>query len=84
MVIPNDADIQFYKDKGYRVIAAPIDFKAKALEDLERMLCDYAGISSASVNKYMSAERVTEAINPDFKNPFPDIIETGNGSEDVD
>ena len=61
----------------------PIDFKAKFLEDIERNLCDFAGISSSSMNKYMSGAIVNDCINKDYKNPFPDIIEVGNGPEDL-
>lgn len=84
IVIP-DSDINIldtYKEKGYKIVKAPIDFRSKALEDLERMLCDYAGISSFSSNKYMSATIINDCINEEFKNPFPDIIETGNGKDD--
>lgn len=84
VVIP-DSDINIldtYKEKGYKIVKAPIDFRSKALEDLERMLCDYAGISSFSSNKYMSATIINDCINEEFKNPFPDIIETGNGKDD--
>ena len=84
VIIPDNSDLQFYKDKGYRIVKVPIDFKSKALEDLERTLCDYAGISSASSNKFISASRVLEVVNEDWQNPLPDIIETGNGPEDVD
>lgn len=83
-VIPDDADLQSYKDRGYTILQVPIDFKAKALEDLERTLCDYAGISSASSNKFMSAERVLDITNDTWNNPLPDIIETGNGPQDTD
>lgn len=85
VVVPQqDEDkLNVYKEKGYHIIEAPIDFRAKALEDLERMLCDYAGISSASSNKYLSASRINDTIKDEFKNPFPDIIETGNGVDDV-
>ena len=66
VIIPDNSDIQFYKDKGYRIVKVPIDFKSKALEDLERTLCDYAGISSASSNKFISASRVLEVVNEDW------------------
>lgn len=85
IVIPDeDRDkLQQYADKGYTIIEAPIDFRAKALEDLERMLCDFAGISSFSSNKFMSAERVADVIDENIKNPMPDIIKVGNGKEDT-
>lgn len=85
IVIP-DSDIDklvLYKERGYKIIEVPIDFKAKFLEDIDRNLCDFAGISSASSNKYMSAQIVMDCINQEYKNPLPDIIETGNGKEDT-
>lgn len=82
IVLPDNADLDTYKEKGYSIVKAPIDFKAKALEDLERMLCDYAGISSFTANKYLSAGNITECIDNNFSNPLPDIIETGNAKDD--
>ena len=85
IVIPDsDTDkLDFYKQRGYQILEVPIDFKAKFLEDIERNLCDFAGISSSSMNKYMSAKIVSDCINEEFKNPFPDVIEVGNGPEDT-
>lgn len=85
IVIPDeDYDkLHLYKERGYKIIEAPVDFKSKFLEDIDRNLCDFAGISSSSSNKYMSGQVVSDTINPDFKNPFPDILEIGNGKEDT-
>lgn len=85
IVIPDeDIDkLDLYKQRGYQILETPIDFKSKALEDLERTLCDFAGISSSSVNKYMSASIINDVIHSEYKNPFPDIIETGNGKQDT-
>lgn len=84
IVIPDkDADnLQPYREKGYKIIEAPIDFKSKALEDIDRMLCDYAGISSFSANKFISAKRLSSIVRKDIQNPFPEIIEVGNGHDD--
>ena len=84
IVIPEkDRDnLQYYKNKGYQIIEAPIDFKAKALEDIDRALCDYAGISSFSASKFLSAERVNDIIDETIHNPMPDIICVGNGKHD--
>ena len=84
IVIP-DTDINnltAYKERGYKILEVPIDFKAKFLEDIDRNLCDFAGVSSASSSKYMSAQVVMECINSEYKNPLPDIIEVGNDKED--
>lgn len=85
IVIPdNDRDkLDEYRKRGYQVIEAPIDFKAKAIEDIERMLCDFAGISSFSSNKFLSAGRVSDVVDKTIHNPFPDIIEVGNDRDDT-
>lgn len=85
LVIPDDEtdNLDKYKEKGYKILEVPIDFKAKFIEDIERNLCDFAGISSSSLNKYMSAQAVKEVINPALKNPFTkDVLEIGNGPDD--
>ena len=87
-VIPDsDNDkLDVYKEKGYKILEVPRFFKAKFLEDIDRNLCDIAGISTTSSNKYMSANAVMDVIHKEYKNPFPDIIETGiskNGQEDL-
>ena len=84
LVIPDEDNdkLDQYKERGYKILEVPRYFKAKFLEDLERNLCDIAGVSVTSSNKYMSAELVNAAINKEFKNPFPDIIETGNNPQD--
>ena len=85
VVIPDkDRDnLQQYREKGYDIIESPIDFRAKALEDLDRMLCDYAGISSFSSNKYLSAGRLSDIVFDTFENPMPDIIKVGNDKNDT-
>ena len=85
LVIPDDDinNLDNYRARGYQILEVPMDFKAKFLEDIERNLCDFAGISSSSMNKYMSGQIVSDCINEDYKNPFPDIIEVGNGPEDL-
>ena len=84
IVVP-DRDVNnldSYKEKGYRILEVPRFFRAKFLEDIDRNLCDIAGISSSSLNKYMSAEMVMATVNKDYKNPFPDVIEVGNAPDD--
>lgn len=85
-VVINDKDentLNTYKDKGYTIIKVPVDFKERFMQDIERNLCDFAGISSSSLSKYMAGEVVKDCINDEFKNPFPDIIEVGNAKEDL-
>ena len=85
IVIPFDAydRLDEFKEKGYQLLEVPIDFKNNAKEDLERMLCDFAGISSTSSNKYISPTAVNNCINKAYHNPFPDILEIGTGSDDI-
>lgn len=85
IVIPDDDEnnLDIYRQKGYRILEVPRFFRAKFLEDIDRNLCDIAGISTSSLNKYMSAEVVLETVNEDFKNPLPDIIEVGNDPADT-
>ena len=85
IVIPDEDinDLDLYKSKGYKILEVPIDFKAKFLEDIDRNLCDFAGISSSSMSKYMSGAIVSDCIDEEYKNPFPDIIEVGNGKDDL-
>jgi hypothetical protein len=85
IVIPDDDinNLSLYKERGYKILEVPIDFRAKFLEDIDRNLCDFAGVSSASSSKYMSAQMVMDCINQEYKNPLPDVIETGNGKDDT-
>ena len=84
IVIPDEDkdNLTPYKERGYKIIEVPTDFKAKFLEDIDRNLCDFAGISSASSSKYISARIVMDCINEEYKNPLPDVLEIGNGKED--
>ena len=81
-VVPDGADIEQYKKRGYELIEVPIDFKEDAMKDLNRTLCDFAGISSFSSNKFISAEMVNDCVSADVFNPMPDVIRVGNGSDD--
>ena len=83
VIADEDVDkLDDYREQGYKILEVPVDFKAKFLEDIDRNLCDFAGVSSASSSKYMSAQVVMDAINKEYKNPLPDILEIGNGKED--
>lgn len=86
IVIPDsDKDnLEAYQKRGYKLLEVPIDFKAKFLQDIDRNLCDFAGISSSSTNKYMSGQVVADCVFDEYKNPFiNDILEIGNGKEDT-
>lgn len=84
IIIPSDAkDLTPYKEKGYKILEVPLFFKKQFMEDLDRQLCDIAGVSTSSTNKYMSPEFVLECINDKLENPFPDILTIGNAKEDL-
>lgn len=82
-VLDDDANEMDYVKKGYRIIRPPIDLRAQFLDDIDRALCDFAGISSTQLSKFISGDAVTDCIDPKRKNPFvKDIIEVGFGKED--
>lgn len=82
-VIPDEDATSVWRDKGYKIIEAPIDFKSNFLDDIERALCDYAGISSSEISKYISGVAVQEIKNLEMVNPFTkEILEIGNSQED--
>lgn len=83
VVIPDDEDSNSYIAKGYKIIEAPIDFKADFLDDIDRALCDFAGISSSNISKYISAQAFYELITSRIHNPFSrDTLEIGNAPDD--
>lgn len=86
MVIPKEDNnnLDSYRNRGYKILEVPIDFRSKFLQDMDRTLCDFAGISSSSTGKYMSGQVVADCINETWKNPFSnDVLEIGNGKEDT-
>lgn len=84
LVIEEDEPDEAYISKGYKIIKAPIDFLSNFLDDIDRALCDYAGISSTEISKYISGVALQEVITDKIQNPFTkDIIEVGNASDDT-
>ena len=85
IVIPDDEynNLDAYRKRGYQILEVPIDFKAKFLEDIERNLCDFAGVSSSASSKYISAAAVNLVVKEEFKNPLPDKLEIGNAPDDT-
>lgn len=81
--IRENEDEELYIKKGYRILNIPIDFKEDFILNPDRALCDFAGIASSELSKYISGQAVTDIINPNLQNPFTkDIIEVGNAPED--
>lgn len=84
LVIPDEEPSSIYIAKGYKIIDVPVDFKADFLDDIERALCDFAGISSSDISKYISGLAWSNIQNNQLKNPFvQDILEIGNGIDDA-
>lgn len=82
-VLKDTDDIDEYIKKGYSIIKPPVTLKANFLDDIERALCDFAGISSTELSKYINGAAVTDCLNYNRKNPFvKDIIEVGNAKDD--
>ena len=83
LVIPDGEDERLYIAKGYKILPVPIDFKADFIDDIDRALCDFAGISSSSITKYINGQAVTDIINDAKSNPFQcEILEIGNANDD--
>lgn len=79
----NVTDLTPFRDKGYRIIEVPVDLRPDFIDDIDRALCDYAGISSSDLSTYISGVRLSECKDPSLYNPFiKDIIEVGNAPTD--
>lgn len=83
-VIPdNVTDVSTYRSRGYRILDVPIDLRPDFIDDIDRALCDFAGISSSELTTYISGVRWAECKHKELRNPFSkDVIEVGNGPQD--
>lgn len=82
-IIPENEDEGIYRKQGYRIIDVPIDLRPEFVDDIDRALCDFAGISSSNLSTYISGARWEECKCDDVINPFTkDIIEVGNAPDD--
>lgn len=83
VILEENPDLKRYKEKGFKTLSVPIEFKANFLENIDRALCDYAGISSSDITKYISAARLQDVKSDQFLNLFTrDVIEVGNAPDD--
>ena len=83
LIIPDNEDELEYIKKGYKIINVPDDFKADFIDDIDRALCDFAGISSSSITKYINGAAVKDLLINTIQNPFQkEILEIGNGPDD--
>ena len=86
-VLPLDIeekDLDNWRAKGYRILDVPIEYYAKFVEEIDRALCDYAGVSSSDLLTYISGTRLQAVKDDNLTNPFTkDIIEVGNSPKDL-
>lgn len=83
-IIPKDTPIKPYIDKGYSIIDVPIEYYPDFYENIDRALCDFAGVSSSDITKYIAGYRLNAIKDTTIKNPFSkDIIEVGNAPDDT-
>lgn len=82
-ILKEDENIEDYVLKGYNVIQVPSNLKAQFIDNMDRALCDYAGISSTELSKYISGVAIRDCINEALQNPFTkEILQVGNAKED--
>lgn len=83
-VIPDGADVGLWRDRGYKIIQVPVEYRAAFEEDIERALCDFAGVSSSEITKYISGARLMAVKRADQSNPMTrEVIEVGNAADDL-
>lgn len=83
VITEQQPDLDSYRNKGYRIIEVPIDLRPDFIDDIDRALCDFAGISSTQLSTYISGVRLSECKSDKYLNPFiKDIIEVGNAPTD--
>lgn len=86
-VLPEDitpVELEIWQGKGYKLISVPIEYLANFKEDIDRALCDFAGISSSELTTYISGVRLMDCVNKEIENPFTkEIIDVGNSPFDT-
>lgn len=83
LVVKDDKEVPALLQRGYKIIDVPIDFKPNFIDDIDRALRDYAGISSSELSKYINGVSVQSCIIKNRINPFvKDILEIGNAPDD--
>lgn len=78
-IIPEGEDEDIYISKGYSILNIPIEFRTDFRDDIDRALCDFAGVSSSDITKYISGAKFIETRDERLKNPFTkEILEIGD------
>ena len=84
VITEENPNLDNYRNKGYRIIEVPIDLRPDFIDDIDRALCDFAGISSSQLSTYISGVRLSECKTDKYENPFiKDVIEVGNAPNDT-
>ena len=76
-IIPDDASeeyIESLKKQDYRVIDVPIEHRQAFDQDLDKALQDIAGISTSTVTKAFSVQRVEKCFSETLENPFTNDV----------
>lgn len=76
-VIPDDASeeyIESLKKQDYRVIDVPVEHRQAFDQDLDKALQDIAGISTSTVTKAFSVQRVEKCFSETLENPFTNDV----------
>ncbi len=82
-IVKDNENVEDYILKGYNVIDVPMNLKAQFIDNMDRALCDFAGISSTELSKYISGVAVKDCLSETSVNPFTkEVIEVGNAKED--
>lgn len=83
-IIEDDDDVDVWRSRGYKIISAPEEFRADFAKDMDRALCDFAGISSSELSKYIAGHALNNIINTSLRNTFTkEIIEVGDALDDT-
>lgn len=65
-------------ESGLRVIDVPVEHRQAFDQNLDKALQDIAGISTATVTKAFSSERILKCISSTYHNPFTmDVVTVG-------
>ena len=82
-IIKDESLVDAYRNRGYRILSVPIEFKSDFRDNIDRALCDFAGISSSNLSKYISGVRWSEIVSNEIHNPFnKEVLEVGNAKDD--
>lgn len=83
-IIPDGANLDEWRKKGYKIIDVPEEFKEDFVKNIDKALCDFAGISSSELTKYISGPRLANTKDYSLKNLFvKDLIKVGNAVDDT-